>query len=211
MANKKISELDAVTDLLSTDEYVLARSSTTKKITGNDLQAAIIAGGVGALSLLDEKVAPSGGSANFDFTSISGAYRHLELWGMVQSEGSATDLLMRFNNDSGANYHLQVDRGTGSSANAATVASQTSGNITSVPATGDGQPGRFKIHVPYYSEAFFKKMAFSEYGNWTSTSTITVGQFAVAWTGTAAISRVTLFLPSIDLKEGSTVSLYGIT
>lgn len=212
MANKKISELSAVTDLLSTDEYVLARSATTKKITGSDLQAAIIAGGVGAMALLDEKVAPSGGSANFDFTSISGSYRHLELWGMCQSEGAANDLLLRFNNDSGSNYHLQVLRGTGTSANAATVASGTSANIASLPATGDSQPGRFKIMVPYYSEAFFRKMAFSEYSNWTSTSTITVGEFAAAWTGTAAISRITLFLPSsIDLKEGSTVSLYGIT
>lgn len=41
MANQKISELVAVTDLLTTDEYVLARAGTSKKITGASLKANI--------------------------------------------------------------------------------------------------------------------------------------------------------------------------
>lgn len=39
MADTKISGLSAVTDVLGTDEFVLARSSTTKKIAASDLAA----------------------------------------------------------------------------------------------------------------------------------------------------------------------------
>lgn len=41
MADKKISELDAVTDVQDTDEYVLARSGASKKITGADLRSEV--------------------------------------------------------------------------------------------------------------------------------------------------------------------------
>lgn len=41
MADTKISALSAVTDVLSTDEFVLARSGTTKKIAGVDLATAM--------------------------------------------------------------------------------------------------------------------------------------------------------------------------
>ena len=42
MANKKISELSAVTDLTSSDEFVVVDSSVTKKITFGNLQKEII-------------------------------------------------------------------------------------------------------------------------------------------------------------------------
>jgi hypothetical protein len=41
MANTKISDLPAVTDVLSTDEYVLARSGVSKKIDASDLGAGL--------------------------------------------------------------------------------------------------------------------------------------------------------------------------
>lgn len=40
MANTKISDLPAVTDVIGTDEYVLARSGTSKKIAASDLLVA---------------------------------------------------------------------------------------------------------------------------------------------------------------------------
>ena len=42
MANKKISELSAITDLTSSDEFVVVDSSVTKKITFGNLQKEII-------------------------------------------------------------------------------------------------------------------------------------------------------------------------
>ena len=40
MADSKISDLPAVTDVIGTDEYVLARSGTTNKIAVEDLLVA---------------------------------------------------------------------------------------------------------------------------------------------------------------------------
>jgi len=50
MADTKISDLAAVTDLIGTDEYVLARSGATKKIDASDLASEILALGSGSSS-----------------------------------------------------------------------------------------------------------------------------------------------------------------
>jgi hypothetical protein len=44
MADSKISDLAAVTDLQDTDELVLARAGASKKIDGVDLKSQILAG-----------------------------------------------------------------------------------------------------------------------------------------------------------------------
>lgn len=44
MADTKISDLPAVTDVLSTDEYVLARAGDSNKITAADLGAGLVSG-----------------------------------------------------------------------------------------------------------------------------------------------------------------------
>lgn len=50
MADTKISDLSAVTDLIGTDEYVLARAGATKKIDASDLASEILAlGGTGSV------------------------------------------------------------------------------------------------------------------------------------------------------------------
>lgn len=205
MADTKISDLTAVTSLVGTDEFVLARSGATKKITATDL-----AGSLGS-GLISEIVVPSGGSANIDFTSIPGTYRHLELWYAARSEGTATDLMLRFNNDSGANYGVEVLRGGGTGASAATVAGSTSANIVSIAATGGTYDGMGKIMVPYYATGAFTRTAISEYALHDGTNRV-VGTFAGFWSSTAAVTRITLFTQSgSDVKEGSIFSLYGVT
>lgn len=51
MADQKISELTAVTTLNDTDEFVLARSGTTRKITKADLATEV--GGTGSATAND--------------------------------------------------------------------------------------------------------------------------------------------------------------
>lgn len=65
MADTKISALSAVTDLLATDEYVLARSGATKKITGASLSAALGGGGLfnAYAYLRDEKASGTAGGS----------------------------------------------------------------------------------------------------------------------------------------------------
>jgi len=77
MADSTISDLAAVTDLLTTDDYVLMRSGVTKRITGDDLATEILAlapGGGGLFDayahLRDEKTSGTDGG-----TFTSGAWQ----------------------------------------------------------------------------------------------------------------------------------------
>ena len=204
MADTKISDLTAVTSLVGTDEFVLARSGATNKITATDLGSSLGSG------LIQEITVPSGGSANIDFTSIPGTYRHLELWFVARSEGAANDMLLRFNNDSGANYRLEVLRGTGATASAATLSAQTAANIASLPATGSGYDAHGKILFPYYATGAFNRIAVCNYGLYDGTNS-NVGTFSGQWSSTAAVTRITLFISGVDIKQGSVFSLYGVT
>ena len=60
MADRKISDLSAVTTILSTDEFVLARSGVTNKITGTDLVAFLtVSGGEMAYNEFTSAVNPT--------------------------------------------------------------------------------------------------------------------------------------------------------
>jgi hypothetical protein len=80
MADTKISDLSAVTDVVGTDEYVLARSGATKKITAASLSSGLIAASdrrrqleLDALGIIvqtmdqkvcDQAIAPTAGNLN---------------------------------------------------------------------------------------------------------------------------------------------------
>lgn len=75
MPDKKISELDPVTDVQATDDFVLARSGETNRITGANLEAAF-GGGDGSQSayIRDEKSSGTNGG-----TFTNGAWRTRDL------------------------------------------------------------------------------------------------------------------------------------
>lgn len=70
MANQKISELAAVTDLLTTDEYVLARAGSSKKITGANLKAGVLSS-VGDITITSDSGATGTGEIVFRPKNIS--------------------------------------------------------------------------------------------------------------------------------------------
>lgn len=77
----KISDLSAVTTLLDTDEMVLARSATTKKIDVVDLRADVT-GWTSVVKGSDESVASSATLQNDDalfFTAVSGAIYEIHI------------------------------------------------------------------------------------------------------------------------------------
>jgi len=209
----KLSDLAAVTDVLGTDEYLLARSGDSNKIEASDLAtglSALAPPPAGAMELLDEIVVGVGGAANIDFTSISGSYRHLKIFYRIKSEGAGNDVLMRLNNDSGSNYTFNLDRAIAGTASAAT-AGATSLDVGMVPATGDTYEGTGEITVPYYSTGTVTRSVFSLYAG-ANASGMHTGNTSGVWTGTAAITRITFIVGGgVDFKEGSIMSLYGIT
>jgi len=174
----------------------------------------LVQSGSGGYSLIAEVLVDANGLATVDFQNIPAAYRHLHLYFRARSEGgSSADIQLRFNNDSGANYFVEVVRGVAGLASAATLASQTAGNIASVPQTSAAETfdAHGLIKIPYYATGTVDRVAFSEYALSTASGT-QVGQFGAYWTGTTAVSRVQLILSTAaDFKEGSIFSLYGIT
>lgn len=170
----------------------------------------VLTGPASSVSFIQEIAVGVGGAAQVDFTGIPQTYRHLEIRYACRSEGSATDLLMRFNNDSGSNYNVQVMRGAGTGTTAATLSAVAQANIASVPASGGTFDGIGRIHIPYYAQGTLTRSATCEYSLNDGVNN-QVGVFAAMWTGTAAITRITLFLSALDLKEASIFSLYGIS
>ncbi len=125
--------------------------------------------------------------------------------------GASADGLLRFNNDSSASYFVQTLRGTAGLGSAATLATQTAGNIFSVPDTDDTFEGYGVIKVNYYRQGTFQRTAFCEFVL-SSASGTTVGQFGAFWTGSDPVTQITFTLSTAaDFKEGSIFSLYGIT
>lgn len=70
MADTKISALAAVTDVLDTDEFVLARSGATKKIDGVDLRAGVTVFGTYTPTLSASPTPPTLGTGS----SVNGQY-----------------------------------------------------------------------------------------------------------------------------------------
>lgn len=77
MPDAKISDLAAVTDLLATDEYVLARSGATKKITGTSLLD-----GIGAWTTYTATLTASTTNPTLGVDSVSSG-RYLKIGKMV--------------------------------------------------------------------------------------------------------------------------------
>jgi hypothetical protein len=73
----------------------------------------------------------AGGQSSIDFTSISSAYKHLQIRYLSRSSRAATtdSVSIRFNSDTGSNYARHYLYGDGASASAGASTTQTSANI----------------------------------------------------------------------------------
>jgi hypothetical protein len=83
----------------------------------------------GGLTLIQEQVANA--NTGIDFTSISGSYKQLLLtWHGIYESNTSTTMSVRFNNDSGNNYHYMAGafRGGSQAVESGAVADITDGN-----------------------------------------------------------------------------------
>lgn len=221
MADKKISELSEVFDLLTTDELVLARSGATNKISGATLASEIQAGFVaGGMVLVHDETLVSAGT--FDVSGISGSYKHLKivLQGRCTGAVAGRFIQMRFNNDSGGNYDCAWVAVFGNSAsnlvpindnNATSMAHVVEIPGASGPSNASGQ---VEITVANYASTVFQKTA-----SWNGGASLVNDANGMRadlgtgiWKSTAAITRVQLFPASSDtLVTGSRLSIYGLS
>lgn len=162
----------------------------------------------GGGTLIQEITAPVGGSANIDFTSIPSTYRHLEIFWTGQGEaGSAPNLMVRFNNDSGSNYHWGFwELGI----SPVTSTSQTEGIVGVLSPTAEPSPTIGRIIVPNYAGTAWNKECQGQFSG-SYAGSVRMGISNSIWLSTAAISRITLIPASGDVKEASVFALYGIS
>jgi hypothetical protein len=140
-------------------------------------------------------------------SSISGSYKHLELW-VTDPYGTGANIVnIRFNSDSGANYARQLVN----SANSPTVSGNS--GVTSIATyngiiTSANQDGYFYLKLPFYSTTASAK--FFEF-NWVRTGGSSGNELLFGnYNSTSAISSIQFFLDGGTSFSGGTYTLYGV-
>lgn len=150
-------------------------------------------------------------TADFDFTSIAGTYRHLQLlwWGRGAKSADFDQVRVQFNGDTASNYDSSlIDSGSLADAIAATTSAQI-GDVAAATSTANFAAAG-TLTLPFYADtSFFKVFNASGYMRYDA------NQFSWSgggiWHSTAAITRVRLFPLGGNWLSGSRCALYGIT
>jgi hypothetical protein len=172
-------------------------------------------GGGAQTQLFDSTL--GGAAASFDITPISGAFNHLLL--LIQGRGdtaaTSTTVLLKFNNDGGANYDTELVTAAGAAVATGEIVAGTSAQIADITAnTGPaGVFGAFALWIPNYAGATAQKNVFSTGGHKTTSLTggIFNRNYSCFWRSAAAINRITLTPGAGNFVAGSRVTLYGLT
>ena len=153
-------------------------------------------------------------AASITFSSIPATYKHLLILLSGQCDNAAEqNLLMRFNGDTGANYHWQLMQGSGATAAASSSASQTAiipGSVLGSAHTN--RAGSSYIFIPEYTGTTWHKNSLSQGGrikNDTANDFI-FQTFFGHWKSTAAITSITLLPATGNFQIGSIATLYGL-
>jgi hypothetical protein len=167
------------------------------------------------MSLISTVTVGAGGAASISFTGITGtATDLLVVFSPRCSYGStaARTMIMQFNSDTGDNYVNRALAGTGSS-----VSSNSSGTDSirlGQPAVASADTsntfGNGAAYISNYSGSTYKSVSVDSVSESNSTAAFQYIQ-AGLWNNTAAITSIQLSVPSYNLLENSTASLYTIT
>lgn len=158
----------------------------------------------------------SGAGASYDFQSIPQTYRHLLLivYGRSDTASTDTSLVLRFNNDSGANYYHQKVLSAATTSTTSEATAQTSGpvGVISAASATANLMGMASILIPHYTQANRYKMARAVGGEVTALASggLTLGNHLMAWNSTAAINRITALPGAGSFVADSVATLYGL-
>lgn len=146
-------------------------------------------------------------AATITFSSIPATYTDIRLV-IVVSQGSGTNISIRFNSDSGSNYSRTRLFGNGS-----TASSTRASNDDAIDLNREGLsvtiPSLYEIDVFSYAGSTFKTLlaTSNEDRNGSGTIMQTVG----LWRDTSAITSILITSLSADtFAAGTTATLYGI-
>jgi hypothetical protein len=130
----------------------------------------------------------------------------------ANTAATATNILMRFNNDSAANYDYQTHSASATTATAVEGLAQTALVIGQMPANNATASvfGQCSSEMAQYAGTTGQKTANSRWSHKTGTGTgnLQVAQVAGFWRSTAAISRITLLPAAGNFAIGTRATLY---
>ena len=150
-------------------------------------------------------------SNSVEFTSIPGTYTDLVVvsYTRAATASSMDALYMRFNSDTGTNYSKTALDGDGSTARSFRHSNEKFiwfSRYSGLFGTTDPVTGIWQI-MSYANTNVHKTVLISG-----AEAAATVSRSVGLWRSTSAITTVTLFINSgtVNMKSGSTFSLYGI-
>lgn len=172
-------------------------------------------GGSGAVTFISTQNFSGGNSVTF--SSISGAYTHLNMKCLARGAAAVNNetLDFQFNADTGANYNRQFLSVQGGSVSSGTQSGVTSILTSVIPGANQtaSYGGVANYDIPYYANTnFFKNVMILN--NTPPAGATGTGEFVVGgtWANTAAITSIKVFIDSgNNAAANSTCSLYGIT
>ena len=145
-------------------------------------------------------------SASVTFSSIPATYTDLYIVIEAKNLTGNSDVLMRFNSDSGSNYSATILGGDGSSAYSARRTNSTSVILNYFDFLNSSTATQFNVNIQNYSNATTYKTAILRANRADQATEAVVG----LWRNTAAITQIDLTPSSSSFAAGSTFSLYGI-
>ena len=166
------------------------------------------------MTLVSTVTVGSGGASTIEFDSIPQTATDLFLvLSMRKSSGSSIsfqDVVISFNNDAtSANYNTRVLYGNGSTTYSANY-TYAGGFISSTyPQFNTANTfNNVSVYIPNYTSSTAKSVSMDNVAE-NNSSTTSMGINTGRWTGTAAITKVSL--TATDIQQYSTASLYTIT
>jgi len=168
-------------------------------------------------TLIERVDVGAGGAASITFSSIPQTYDGLYLLvsARISRAGSTSTILaLRFNGDTGTNYAWRLLNGDGASAASYSSSSTSlaSAGYASGPSATASTFSNHGILIPNYTSSSAKSISTDSVTE-NNATTVTLNLSASSWSGTAAISSLTLAELSgpSDFVQYSSASLYGIT
>ena len=148
----------------------------------------------------------SGTQSTITFSSIPSTYKHLQLRGVVMTNG-ATNPTWQVNGDTtGANYRGHHLWGTGSVA----AANDQSGTVYFNYNPSSSYPSAFVMDWLDYANTSKNKTMRTLAGSDTNGGTVEVALWSGLWMSTAAINEIKLLGSGADFRDGTHIALYGI-
>lgn len=153
-------------------------------------------------------------AASVDIQNIIGGYAHLLVVVYARTNsGTAAELRMRFNNDTGGNYDYQVLDGSAATAQAAETFAATGARVGLIPGTSAGANlfAQVEILIPHYAGSANNKAGCSTCAaKWgTSSGQMQAELDAFFWRSNAAINQLTLYGTG-NLVAGTRVTVYAL-